>query len=232
MGIKERQDRERTAVREAILHAARELFVSDGYRTVSMRKIAERIEYSPAAIYGYFASKDEIFYALAEEGFRMMKTAAEEATSAETDPLRALRAGLWAYYRFACDQPKYFELMFVDGSVPQLADLERFGCLVEMIQRANHSVVRCVEAGVFPADLDVPAAIHILRAAIHGPATLQLLERREAGENLDRLAADTLDVAIAGLRSGVKTSFVPTCAPGPASEDQVALTPGAVNHAT
>ena len=57
MGIKERQDRERAAVRNAILHAARELFVTEGYRTVSMRKIAERIEYSPAAIYGYFASR-------------------------------------------------------------------------------------------------------------------------------------------------------------------------------
>ena len=70
MGIKERQDRDRAAVRDAILHAARELFVTEGYRPVSMRRIAERIEYSPAAIYGYFTSKDEIFFALAEEGFR------------------------------------------------------------------------------------------------------------------------------------------------------------------
>jgi AcrR family transcriptional regulator len=230
MGIKERQDRERAAVREAILHAARELFLTEGYRTVSMRKIAERIEYSPAAIYGYFASKDEIFFALAEEGFRMMQCAADQATSGQTDPLQALRAGLWAYYRFAREQPKYFELMFVDGSVPQLADLERFGCLAEMIQRANQSIVRCIDAGIFPADLDVSAAIHILRAAIHGPATLQLTERRGDGANLDLLAADTLDVAIAGLRSGVKTSFVPFCAPRPRSEELATRTPGAVNH--
>ena len=72
MGIKERQDRERQAVRQAILDAARDLFVSEGYRNVSIRKIAERIEYSPAAIYSYFPSKDDIFFALAEEGFRRL----------------------------------------------------------------------------------------------------------------------------------------------------------------
>src|SRR5918995_1571884 len=70
MGIKERQERDREAVRRAILDAARELFVAEGFQNVSIRKIAERIEYSPAAIYSYFPSKDDIFFALAEEGFR------------------------------------------------------------------------------------------------------------------------------------------------------------------
>ena len=74
MGIKERQERDREAVRRAILDAARDLFVTEGYQNVSIRKIAERIEYSPAAIYGYFASKDDIFFALAEEGFRLLGT--------------------------------------------------------------------------------------------------------------------------------------------------------------
>ncbi len=72
MGIKERQERDREAVRRAILDAARELFVAEGYQNVSIRKIAERIEYSPAAIYSYFPSKDDIFFALAEEGFRLL----------------------------------------------------------------------------------------------------------------------------------------------------------------
>src|SRR5207244_10630367 len=76
MGIKERHERDRQAVRRAILDAARDLFVSQGYQNVSIRKIAERIEYSPAAIYGYFPSKDDIFFALAEEGFRLLSSPA------------------------------------------------------------------------------------------------------------------------------------------------------------
>ena len=80
MGIKERQERDREAVRRAILDAARDLFVTEGYQNVSIRKIAERIEYSPAAIYGYFPSKDDIFFALAEEGFRLLGDPAPAAS--------------------------------------------------------------------------------------------------------------------------------------------------------
>jgi AcrR family transcriptional regulator len=62
-----------------------------------MRKIAERIEYSPAAIYGYFPSKDDIFFALAEEGFRLLigQTSLERAPSgAQVDPLYCIRQAL------------------------------------------------------------------------------------------------------------------------------------------
>src|SRR3954468_4128407 len=87
MGIKERHERDREAVRRSILDAARELFVSEGFQNVSIRKIAERIEYSPAAIYGYFPSKDDIFFALAEEGSRLC---ADRGAAPPLDELSAL----------------------------------------------------------------------------------------------------------------------------------------------
>jgi AcrR family transcriptional regulator len=202
MGIKERQDRDRAAVREAILHAARELFVTEGYRPVSMRRIAERIEYSPAAIYGYFTSKDEIFFALAEEGFRTMQAAARAAAGGQSDPLAAMRAGFWAYYQFSREQPQYFELMFVDRTVPQLTDMERFSVLAEMWHDGVASIARCVEAGIFPATLDVEAAFHILWAATHGAATLHVCQRLGPEENPDLLASDTLDTGHRRLAHG------------------------------
>ena len=97
MGVKERQEREREAVSRAILDAARDLFVAEGYQNVSIRKIAERIEYSPAAIYGYFPSKDDIFFALAEEGFRLLVSSAAQRDleqSDGSDPLSAVRRAL------------------------------------------------------------------------------------------------------------------------------------------
>ena len=109
MGIKERQERERAAVRHAILGAARELFVTDGYRNVSMRKIADRIEYSPAAIYSYFPSKDDIFFALAEEGFRLLAQFGMKAAEHSRRPLQAACArGLWAFYEFSKAHPGVF----------------------------------------------------------------------------------------------------------------------------
>src|SRR4051794_9482355 len=108
MGIKERQERDREAVSRSILDAARELFVSEGFQHVSIRKIAERIEYSPAAIYGYFPSKDDIFFALAEEGFRLLGNPAsvqqdpQLATGSRLDRVKAI---FWRMYVFSREQP-------------------------------------------------------------------------------------------------------------------------------
>src|SRR5436189_4870166 len=122
MGIKERQERDREAVRRAILDAARDLFTTEGYRNVSIRKIAERIEYSPAAIYSYFPSKDDIFFALAEEGFRLLFSYGTSPRQAvEGDPVDAIRAMFWRYYEFSKAHPEYFALMFLDRSVPQIS---------------------------------------------------------------------------------------------------------------
>jgi len=94
MGIKERQERDREAVGRSILDAARELFVAEGFQNVSIRKIAERIEYSPAAIYGYFPSKDDIFFALAEEGLRLLgdpQAVREDPALRDASPLERVR---------------------------------------------------------------------------------------------------------------------------------------------
>src|SRR5436189_2064624 len=102
MGIKERQGREREAIRRAILDAARDLFVTHGYQEVSIRKIAEKIEYSPAAIYGYFPSKDDIFFALAQEGFDLLFSYAEVPDlSIDEDPADRLHRQFWRYYEFS-----------------------------------------------------------------------------------------------------------------------------------
>src|SRR5204863_7808267 len=110
MGIKERHSRDREAVRRAILDAARDLFVAEGFRNVSIRKIAGRIEYSPAAIYGYFPSKDDIFFALAEEGFHLLcaRGAAPAADTPAVEPLDRIRAIFWRLYEFSREHPQYF----------------------------------------------------------------------------------------------------------------------------
>src|SRR5438270_13604998 len=120
MGIKERHERDREAVRLLILDAARELFVKEGFENVSIRKIAERIEYSPAAIYGYFPSKDDIFFALAEEGFRLLsEMIPAQSAGADPPPLDRVRHISWQMYEFSRAHPQYIALMFIDRSVPR-----------------------------------------------------------------------------------------------------------------
>jgi AcrR family transcriptional regulator len=228
MGVKERQERDREAVRRKILDAARELFVSEGYRNVSVRKVAERIEYSPAALYSYFPSKDDLFFALAEEGFRLLHEFTKRPEP--DDPLEAIRQGYLRYYRFSREHPEYFELMFVDRSVPRIGrDWERFGFVHEMTQDACGLLQRAIDAGVFPADTDAHVAFHILWAAVHGPATASICERLAPDEDPDALARDTLETVIAGLRTGIRTTFKPS----PFHDAAACLAPARGNdHAT
>jgi len=208
MGIKERQERDREAVRRSILDAARELFVSEGYRNVSIRKIAEKIEYSPAAIYGYFPSKDDIFYALAEEGFRLLHTADSgamlDAGLAGLEPLDRIRAIFWRWYEFSREQPQYFALMFLDRSVTRISrEYERFAFAREMKARLVADLEQCIEQGIFPPATPPLVAFRLLTTGVLGIAVLSLSDRLGADEKADDLARDVLDVTIAGLQAGV-----------------------------
>jgi AcrR family transcriptional regulator len=207
MGIKERQTRERETVRRSILNAARALFLAQGYANVSMRKIAEQIEYSPGAIYSYFRSKDDIFFALAEEGLHYLQqhcSAAEE----HADPLESVRESIWRLYSFSKEQPEYFWLIFVDNAVPRISrEWERFSFIRDLRHGIEHQIHLCVEAGAFP-NADSPAAIfRVLSTAMYGAAVFRLSNRLAPAEDADALAGDLLNAAIMGLRSGAPLRF-------------------------
>jgi AcrR family transcriptional regulator len=227
MGIKERQDRERRAVRQAILDAARDLFVNEGYRHVSIRKIAERIEYSPAAIYSYFPAKDDIFYALAEEGFHRLD-ARVRSVLGNDNPLEELRACWWAYYEFSKEQREFFELMFVDRSVPQITEQWAGLAFVHQILAFGAGQIqRCIDTGIFPRGTDAEVAMHLIWGALTGPAVIGSGCRLAPGEDPDALARDVLELVIAGLKVGAATTFVP-CIPHPGDHSLDAVVPAGV----
>jgi AcrR family transcriptional regulator len=205
MGSKERQQRARDATRRAILDAALELFVADGYSQVSIRNIATKVEYSPGAIYSYFPSKDDIFFALAEEGFRLLG-AADVAGSNVSDPLDALKAAVWRLYRFSCEQPQYFALVFLDRRVPRISrEYEQFAFMSEMKARLLAKIESCIELGIFPRELPVVVALRLLFAPVLGIAAMRLSSRLGPEEDADNLVRDAIDTTIAGLRAGAAT---------------------------
>jgi AcrR family transcriptional regulator len=209
LGVRERQEREREAVARAILDAARELFVAEGYQNVSIRKIAEKIEYSPAAIYGYFPSKDDIFLALAEEGFRLL-FASEQPAVQQAPSLDGIRSGFQRFYEFSKTHPEYFALMFVDRSVPHISrHWDRFGFVRDMKARMAEAIQTVIDAGGFPPGTKPDAVFRILMAAVHGVAVMRLCERLSPGEDADALARDTLEAALTGLRVGITHTFHP-----------------------
>jgi len=202
LGVKERQERDREAVSRAILDAARELFVTHGYQEVSIRKIAEKIEYSPASIYSYFPSKDDIFFALAEEGFRLLFTYAEPLEP-PANPIEGLRQMFWRYYEFSRQHPEYFALMFLDRSVPRISqNWDRFEFIGEMKHDLIDRLQQAIDAGLLPAGTPAHVVFRVLLAAVHGAATLRLCDRLAPGEDADALARGVIDTVVAGLQAG------------------------------
>lgn len=216
MGIRERHSRERETVTRKILDAARGLFLSEGYANVSMRKIADQIEYSPGAIYSYFRSKEDIFFALAEEGLECVRAhcgarvsdafAAPAPTSGP--PLDRVRETFWRFYTFSREQPEYFRLVFVDSAVPRISrDWEHLPSMRELRQDVEHDIQECIDQGVFPGVESAGAIFRILWTAVYGAAVFRLSHRLHPKEDADALAHDLLACTIAGLRSGVRLRF-------------------------
>ena len=213
MGVKERQEREREATARAILDAARELFVAQGYNNVSIRKIAEKIEYSPAAIYSYFPSKDDIFLALAEEGFRLLYEAADDRAcqrDPNATPLDCIRDAFLSIYAFSKAHPEYHALMFLDRSVPKISqDWERFGFVKEMRSQLIERIQQAIDRGDFPAGSHPEIIMRVLLVSILGVCTARLCDRMAPGEDPDGLAQVTLEAAIAGFRTGFEHPYRP-----------------------
>lgn len=112
MGTQQRRERERDAVRAKILDAARELFALQGYEGVSMRGIAEKIEYSPTVIYQHFKDKETLIKELCYADFAQLAEALQATLKIE-DPIdRLLKCGE-EYVRFAFAYPNHYRLMFM-----------------------------------------------------------------------------------------------------------------------
>ncbi|HEY4642548.1 MAG TPA: TetR/AcrR family transcriptional regulator [Thermoanaerobaculia bacterium] len=129
MGPIERRQREREEIRTRILDAARELFVAEGYEAVTMRRIADRIEYSPTAIYFHFKDKDALMGELCAVDFYTLATQLTKIARVE-DPIERLRRIGKAYAGFAAEFPNHYRLMFMTphpvGTLPEDA-MQRHG---------------------------------------------------------------------------------------------------------
>lgn len=208
MGIAERRAREKEELRSKILEAAGELFVEEGIANVSLRKIADRIEYSPATIYLYFRDKSDLVGALCQEVFGPLKAELERIEASSPDPLEGLRTGLRFYIEFGVQHPHHYLLTFCTPRQqaellersPELVEshntgLETFDCL-------RRSLRRCRDAGVLEFE-DIEATSQAVWMAIHGITSLLISSHGDPhfpwmGQSL--LIDTGLDMVVRGLR--------------------------------
>jgi AcrR family transcriptional regulator len=176
MGITERREREREEVRQKILDAARELFATEGYEKVTMRRIADAIEYSPTTIYHHFEDKDDLVNALCEDDFARL-LAIFKGQIPPDDPVEWIRQLGNSYCRFGLENPNHYRFMFMTRAkfekVPEASPSgqESFGVLKMAVEAA-------IAAGLFrPGDPQLIA--QVLWSSIHGAVALLITMQPE-----------------------------------------------------
>ncbi len=197
MGIAERKEREKQEMKDQILQAAMDLFIEEGYEKASIRKIADRIEYSPATIYLYFKDKDEIFHAVHEKGFERFFERME-ALSVVADPFERLQKLGEAYLRFAWENPQLYDLMFIMwGPMDALKDDSHWHCGMKAHEGLRRMVRECIEAGKMKP-LDVEIASMAIWSFVHGIVSLRIRNRFRfcTPEELEKMIPESLDMML------------------------------------
>jgi len=178
MSIKQRREREKQELRQGILTAARDIARQEGWQSVTIRKVAERIEYSPPTIYEYFESKEDILLELLREGYRQLAAALRIARESTEDCEQRLINMAEAYWNFAMSQPELYQVMNGLG-VPYCS--EKPPDMRESFVTTLETLADWAQAkGVVIQDME--GAVEIMRSLVHGLISLAMVDRIYGGE--------------------------------------------------
>lgn len=201
------RERRYQRTQQAILTAARTLLAEGGADKLSMRAIADRIDYSPAGLYEYYGSKEEIIGALCWEGHRTLKRYMMQVPHTLLPGEHIVELGM-AYIRFALQNPDYFLLIFTststrpsfEGEVPaqppveMLSEDSAFPLLLAAVERA-------VQQGTihYLKDLGLIETAYAFWAIVHGAAMLRVTHLSEFRVDFERTDLLMLEAFVHGL---------------------------------
>jgi AcrR family transcriptional regulator len=212
MGTQDRRDRERDALRAKILDAARRLFVEEGYEAVSMRKIADAIEYSPTAIYAHFEDKAALMQQLCQHDFASLAHVFHDLAQIQ-DPLERIRQTGHAYIRFAAANPNHYRFMFMMPHADVQGECEIQQAYEQDVNKDNPNensylflLLACEQAikeGWLRPELTDPQLVaQTFWAAVHGVAAIEVTFRHDpwiAMTDLETRAKTMIDGIARGL---------------------------------
>ena len=180
LGIAERKGRERAERENRIVAAARGIAEREGWDAVTIRRLADEIEYSQPVLYSHFKNRDAIVAAVAVEGFQELTSAVRDAASGSTGQRDALKNVAMAYLAFAVRNPALYAAMFI---LPTDLRFAEAGARPEL--RAGFEAFAAVVA---PFCVDVEDATETFWAALHGLAALERSRRIRPSARDERIA--------------------------------------------
>ncbi|MBR9824888.1 MAG: TetR/AcrR family transcriptional regulator [Alphaproteobacteria bacterium] len=166
-------DRRRRKVREAIIDAAEAIFTSDGEEGISMRRLAEAIDYSPAAIYKYFASKDDLFEAIRDLFFERLLARIHQAMEEGGETAALCKRCIRSYIETGLEEPNHYMMAFSTSSRlnPHTHNKD------EVPYQAEDKLVSMIEAGMTEGafrKMDPHVASKSVWASLHGITMLMV----------------------------------------------------------
>lgn len=172
----QRRDRRRTVLRESIVRAARTIVRDDGLAALTMRKIADAIDYAPASLYAHFENREALLAELCREGLVALRLALEEGSSGIRDPRARLTATGLAYVRFARERPDTYRLIFMEDPALTKGVFESLGS--DDGDRALSLIADCFTelriAGTLRKSIDTKQLTDLYWTIVHGVASLRL----------------------------------------------------------
>jgi len=179
MGIAERKEKQKLEIRKRILEASMKLFVEEGFSNVSIRRIADIIEYSPTTIYLYFKDKDEIFYNLHEMGFQKLQEMNKNLDDIHNPLLRLHKMGE-NYIQFGIENREFYDLMFIQPE--PMEKLTEMGCGWQngeaALTRLRDTLIECMEKGYIAKTDPIVLSLSIW-SMVHGLVSLATRQRLE-----------------------------------------------------
>jgi AcrR family transcriptional regulator len=201
LGVKERKARQKKFLRQEILDAAGELFVKEGYEQVSMRRIADRIEYSPTTIYLYFKDKSELLEQVCHEAFSRLSLRLKRILEQPGDPVEHLREGLIAYVHFGMENPHQYRAAFMMPK-PENFDKLKYDKPdspgMQAFDFLRRSVQSCKVSGKLRVG-DVELASQMLWCGVHGVTALLITHEGFPWVGREQVIHSVVDTLIAGM---------------------------------
>lgn len=197
----DRRARHKEQIRREILVAAGELFAQKGYESVSVRKIAERVEYSPAAIYLYFTDKADLLNQLCEETFAELIEHIHAYKDRQTDPLDGLLLGTRAYIEYGLSHPAQYIVTFISPPThsADAPDIPFEGSMGQRcFQGLEEAIQACLDSSTAPG-IDVKTTACTWWAAIHGLTSLLIAHEQFPWADREEMIENMLRTLVAGL---------------------------------
>lgn len=165
------------SLKEKILQSSRNRFISEGYRNLSLRKIAADIGVSATSIYLHFESKDHLIHTLMEQSIEKLKRALSEEAKHVRDPVKRLEVLARTYVNFALQNPQEYQIIYLDDTEEMSRyPKEKFRQARKGYEVLTETIEEGVAAGLMEEEHPRLAA-YIFWAQLHGILSVVLSKR-------------------------------------------------------